>query len=109
MAMETKTTLNGESGLTYFFSISPWECLFQPLGAVYTVLGKDNEIGAFTVLYIGQTRDLSTLFSSHRKKACLAHYRGSHIGVHIEPDLITRSIIEADLIVNYKPVCNGPR
>lgn len=106
MTMESTTTLNGESGLTYFFNISPFECLFQPLGAVYTILAKNREIGAFTVLYIGQTRDLSTLFGFHRKKACLAYYRGSHIGVHIEPDLITRSLIESDLIVNYKPVCN---
>ena len=106
MTKEITTTLKGESGITYFFNISPWESFFQPLGAVYAVLSKNRNKGAYKVIYVGQTGDLSKFFGVHVKKSCLDYYRRTHIGVHIEPDEEKRLLIEADLIVNYKPVCN---
>lgn len=104
MSKETTLTLKGASGRTYDFDVYPWGTSFKPLGAVYTVLKKSNQ--KFTVLYIGETGDLSTRFDNHHKQSCFDRNGKTHIGTHLESSSSSRLAIETDLVRNYSPVCN---
>ncbi|GMR05988.1 MAG: hypothetical protein BMS9Abin25_0569 [Gammaproteobacteria bacterium] len=104
MPKETTITLKGASGRTYEFNVYPWGTSFKPLGAVYAVLKKPPS--NFTILYIGQTGDLSTRFDDHHKQACFDRNGKTHIGIHLESTESGRLAIEADLLANYSLVCN---
>ncbi len=105
MSKETTITLEGASGRNYEFDVYPWGTSFKPLGAVYTVLKKPPS--NFTILYIGQTGDLSIRFDDHHKQACFDRNSKTHIGIHLESTESSRLAVEADLLANYSPVCNG--
>ena len=98
--------LRGASGRTYDFQVSPWGKQFDRVGAVYAVLRLELD-GKYTVLYIGQTEDLSSRFDSHHKQTCFDRNNKTHIGVHLDPSERNRLAIERDLVANYHPVCNG--
>ena len=68
MAKETTITLNGASGHSYNFDVYCWGTSFKPIGAVYAVLKKNAS--NFTILYIGQTGDLSERFDNHHQRLC---------------------------------------
>lgn len=104
MSKETTITLKGVSGSTYEFDVYPWGTSFKPVGAVYTVLKQPPS--NFTILYIGQTGDLSTRFNDHHKQACFDQNGKTHIGIHLESTESRRLVIEADLLTNYSLVCN---
>lgn len=104
MAKETTVTLNGASGRSYSFDVYPWGTSFKAVGAVYTIL-KNNGTN-FTILYIGQTSDLSERFDNHHKQPCFDRHGKTHIGIHLESSESRRFNIETDLVRNYTPVCN---
>ena len=105
MTQTATINLTGASGATYTFQVYPWGTPFNPVGAVYTVLRQESD-GRYTILYIGETGDLSTRFDNHHKQACFDRNRRTHIGVHMESSSARRLQIEADLVRNYNPVCN---
>ncbi len=91
----------GASGSTYTFTIYPLNTTFKPAGGVYLIL-KQN-----TVLYVGQTGDLSERFDAHHKEPEWCRNQADRmaaLGVAIESQ---RLQIEADLIKSHHPVCNG--
>jgi len=100
------TTLNGESGITYYFDLTPWGRPFPPVGAVYTVLNRNPILGSYTVLYIGQTSNLNVRFNHHYGQDCFDRPHKTHVGIHVEPSEAARRQKVSDLIGNYKPVCN---
>lgn len=105
MPKETTMTLKGgASGGAYEFDVYPWDTSFKPLGAVYIVLKKPPS--NFSILYIGQTGDLSTRFDDHHKQVCFDQNGKTHIGIHPESNKSIRLVIEADLLTNYLLVCN---
>jgi len=106
MAKETDTTVKGASGASYAFGVYPWGTSFKAIGAVYLIL-KKNPSGNFTIIYIGQTGDLSSRFGSHHKQACFDRNGKTHIGVKTESTEQRRLNIETDLINNYSTICNG--
>ncbi len=68
---------------------------------------KKNPQNNFTVLYIGQTGDLSTRFDNHHNQPCFDRNGKTHIGIHLESSEARRFEIETDLVRNYNPACNG--
>ncbi|MCK5232542.1 MAG: GIY-YIG nuclease family protein [Desulfobulbaceae bacterium] len=63
-------------------------------------------MGRYTILYVGQTGDLSERFDDHHKGACFNRNGSTHIGIKPESVEKTRLAIETDLARNYNPVCN---
>jgi hypothetical protein len=106
MVQQTTVTIRGASGASYPFSVYPWGTPFQRFGAVYAVL-KQGADGRYSVLYIGQTSDMSTRFDSHHDAACFRRYGRTHIGVHPEPSEARRRATETDLIRGNRTPCNG--
>ncbi|MEW8508333.1 MAG: hypothetical protein AB2598_16685 [Candidatus Thiodiazotropha sp.] len=104
MPKETTVTLKGVSGRSYDFDVYPWGTSFKAVGAVYTVLKKHGT--NFSILYIGQTGDLSERFDNHHKRPCFDRNGKTHIGIHLESAESRRFDIETDLVRNYSPVCN---
>ncbi len=104
MAKETTVTLNGASGRSYSFDVYPWGTSFKAVGAVYIILKKNGT--NFTILYIGQTGDLSERFDNHHKRPCFDRHGKTHIGIHPVSSESHRFDIETDLVRNYSPVCN---
>jgi hypothetical protein len=100
-------TATGASGSNYRFYLYPWDANLKALGGVYMVLRKTSQNGNHTVLYIGQTSDLSERFDNHHKKSCFDRNRKTHIAAMLESSEAKRLRIEGDLISNYSPTCNG--
>ncbi len=105
MAAEDRITVTGASGTQYEFEVYPWGTKFKPLGGVYLVLRKELT-GRYTILYIGQTGDLSERFENHHRAGCFTRYGRTHIAIRLEGSEQRRFDIETDLIQNYKTSCN---
>jgi len=83
--MTTATTpatleLTGASGRKYAFLVYPWGTPFKALGGVYAVTrGTANQSGGqtHTIVYVGQTGDLSERFDDHHKAACFGRNKAN--------------------------------
>ena len=106
MASEGKVTVTGVSGTKYEFEVYPWGTQFKPLGGLYLVLRKEPT-GRYTLLYIGQTGDLSERFDNHHKVDCFNRNGKTHIVVRLESFEQRRLAIESDLIQGNRTTCNG--
>ena len=73
-------TAKGASGTSYSFDVYPWSTNFNAVGAVYLVLKKGSD-GKYTILYVGQTGDLSERFDDHHKGTCFNRNGRTHIGI----------------------------
>lgn len=101
MSQKSSITATGASGITYTFTLHALNTNFRAVGGVYLIL-KQN-----TVLYVGQTGDLSGRFDAHHKQLCWLRNgadRMAVIGLSTEKE---RLALETDLIANYNPSCNG--
>lgn len=107
MAASTTSTitLQGRSGAKYSFWLYPWGETFNATGGVYAVLRDDGT--SYSVIYVGETGDLSERFDNHHKADCFSRHRKTHIAARIEGSERQRLAIEQDLIANYNPPCNG--
>ena len=97
----------GVSGTQYPMEVYPWNTSFKAVGGVYMVLRKQFTNGSYDPLYVGETGDLSERFDSHHKQYCFDQNHKSHIAVMVENSQARRLTIEADLVNNYHPPCNG--
>ena len=113
--MMTATTpatleLTGASGKKYTFYVYAYGTTFKPAGGVYVVTqATPNGTGGnnHSILYVGQTGDLSERFDDHHKADCFSRRGATHICVQAEGDEKSRLATEADLIAAYNPPCNG--
>ncbi|GMR16307.1 MAG: hypothetical protein BMS9Abin31_0631 [Gammaproteobacteria bacterium] len=105
MAQVKNLTLTGASRRTFSFQAFPWGTKFNPSGAVYAIL-KQTPTGHYSVIYIGQTSDLSKRFENHHQQECFDRNGKSHIAVYPVSGESRRFDIETDLLRSYKPVCN---
>lgn len=106
MADEAKITVVGASGTQYTFWVYSWGTSLKAAGGVYLVLRKGQN-GNYTILYVGQTGDLSERFDAHHKASCFNRNSKTHIAASLENSEAKRLSIEADLIKKYQPTCNG--
>jgi excinuclease UvrABC nuclease subunit len=106
MAKITDMTFTGKSGTAYSFGLYPRETTFKALGGIYAFT-KEKPDGKHTVIYIGQTGDLSERFDDHHKNDCFDKNGANFISVLLEDSEAKRLKIETDLVDNYSPTCNG--
>ena len=101
--------LTGVSGRTYTFNVWPLSSKFSNVSAVYAVTKRTAQgISAnHTVVYIGQTSALIERFDDHHKANCFARNSANCLCVLRVNSKDDRLEIEADLIANYNPTCNG--
>jgi hypothetical protein len=99
--------LAGRSGELYLFAVWRRETHFQAKGGVYVMarsLGGDQ----FTIVYIGETGDMSARPLNQSKLGCFNKHGVDHIFTLDEQDPKRRATIAADLVQALAPVCNGP-
>lgn len=102
--------LTGKSGNRYALQVYDWGTTFKPLPGVYAVTNATPSGGGganHTIIYVGQTGDLSERFDSHHKADCFRRHGANRICVLVENSEQRRLAIERDLIAAYNPPCNG--
>jgi predicted GIY-YIG superfamily endonuclease len=105
MAEEGSISAKGASGTQYNFDVYRWGTSLRPIGGVYLVLKKQPN-STYTILYVGQTGDLSGRFDNHHRAACFTNHGRTHLAVRAEGSEQRRFAIETDLIRNYQTSCN---
>jgi hypothetical protein len=107
--MAANLPLTGASGTTYDFSVHSKDVTFKALGAVYAITKRykksDDKFG-HDVIYIGQTKDLSTRFYDHHREVCFDRNNWNCICVHLDSNESSRLKKESDLIEKHDPPCN---
>ena len=109
----TDLTLSGSSGYTYTFLVYPLGTAFKSLPGVYVVTRRHPKLFdpgfEHSILYFGETEDLSTRFDNHHKAASFRRNNANCIGVLLEGciDEVARRAIESDLVMHWNPCCNG--
>jgi len=119
MVVFESATLTGKSGATYSFLVVPFGTPLSAAGVVYALLrDQEQQFGTgrslfalpirssvgrrqWTVLYVGQTENLSQRFERYEMDDDLARINASHIAVIGEPSAEHRTVIERDLIRRY--------
>ncbi len=102
-------TLKGASGETYAFEVFAYDSEFNALGAVYAITRrtqKNDDNYKHTLMYLGETGDLSTRYDGHHKKDCFVQHSANCACIHLDDDEDSRLTKEADLLANYNPRCN---
>ena len=106
--MSHAPTINwrGRSGREYAYHIYPIGTEFKSAPGNY-VFAKQTRPNTFQPIYIGETEDLSQRFDNHHKMPCIRRNGATHITVHANYNgEQARKAEEADLIANYRPICN---
>lgn len=108
MASTPTVTWTGKSGKEYTFNRYGDTDNFKAIGGIY-IFTKQLNNNRWRAIYVGQTGDLSTRFDSHHAAKCIKREGATHIctltsGMGKEKD---RLAVEADLLANMSPPCNG--
>jgi hypothetical protein len=103
----SKVTLTGASGDDYEFEVDALGADLNSVAGVYAITRREGD--QHVVVYIGQSGDLSYRFGNHQKWECFDDNGADCICVHRDSDKDSRLKKEADLMIRYRPVCNGPK
>jgi predicted GIY-YIG superfamily endonuclease len=109
MAKIATLTLSGKSGDKYDFNVYQFDTSFKQVAAVYAVTKrykKQDGSHTHTIIYIGQTDNLSERFDDHHKAECFSRNNANCICVHKETSEKERLRIESDLLAARDPDCN---
>ncbi len=108
MTKIANATFKGAKG-EYSFEVYPANQTFNSVGAVYIftkrVVGADGK-GTHTLLYIGETGDLSARIPAHEKWPCAKRNGVNCICVHRDDGERSRLLKEADLRAGNTTPCN---
>lgn len=108
MAKIADATFKGKAG-EYSFEVYPADQRFNAVGAVYIftkrVVGADGK-GTHTLLYIGETEDLSSRIPNHEKWPCVTRNGVNCICVHVDSNSRSRLAKETDLRAATNTPCN---
>jgi len=111
MAYKGNITYQGASGKDYIFKVYEKSTTFNDVGAVYLITKsqykKAKDRWYHSLIYIGQTQDLSARFDNHHKENCFKEKQYNRICVYRVNGEKTRLKVEKDLLDNYDPPCNG--
>ncbi len=102
-------TLKGTSGQTYAFEVFAYDSDFNALGAVYAITRRTQKNDGnykHTLIYIGETGDLSTRYNGHHKEDCFFQHNANCTCIHLDDDENSRLATKADLIAKYNARCN---
>jgi hypothetical protein len=96
----------GLSGKKYTYWIYPITATFTAASGNYAFI-KQIGSGAWSVVYFGETGDLSKRYDNHHNIDAAKAKGATHICVHWhDGDDAVRRAEESDLIDGYKPHCN---
>jgi hypothetical protein len=110
MSEQSQLVLKGASGREYAFYVFDGGTQFKPAGGVYVLTrATADPTGGNThsVIYVGQTGDLSERFDNHHKADACRRSGANRLCAIVQADEATRLAIERDLIAGYNPPCNG--
>jgi hypothetical protein len=98
----------GQSGTEYTYYLYPCGTDFNKGQAGNFVLAKQTSPGHFVPIYIGQGADLNDAIANNGKKSCIDLNGATHLHVHVSSaDVLARLREVEDLVLRWKPVCNG--
>lgn len=100
----------GISGHKYTFNVYPKNRVHHEKEAVYVVTHRTIKADAsvdHNVLFVGETKNLRTVFDSHSKEACFEKEVANCVCVYWEEHSETRTNISDDLKNFYHPPCNN--
>ena len=106
-AQYSTTILTGDSGDDYIFEIHALDADLDAIAAVYAVTRTEDD--EHVVLYLGHTGDLSDRFDGHHKSECFDDNEADCLCLHRDENKRSRLRKEADLMIRYRPMCNGPK
>ena len=101
-------TFIGKSSFKYDFHAYPLDEEFYHIEAVYAVTHSfKNRFKKYNhrIIYIGETRDLSTCLKDHPEQTCFQEHDINCICVYPEKSQEKRLRIRGDLVGNYRPPC----
>lgn len=102
-----KTYWPGFSGKEYQYWIYPIGTTFKEVPGTY-IFAIETGPGKWLPCYIGQTKNLDQRLENHEREACAKRNGATHIHVHvIEEDEDARLFEVQDLILRWRPPCNG--
>lgn len=97
--------LTGESGKKYSFNIWKRDTEFNSIGALY-VMARDDGKGEYSLIYIGETGDLSDRPLNHHKTSCFDRHKADTLFIRAAPNEAQRLTDETDLRGAYETPCN---
>ena len=99
----------GASGQVYRFSVHPWQAPLRRLPGVYLATVREVAEGMEThsVIFVGETDDISSPFHRHPKGACLHMHRRKCKCVCLHSDTAWRTGVRDDLIAAHDPPYNA--
>lgn len=113
--LKVNMTLLGASGKSYIFnlygysSFSQLNNAFKPLAAIYVFSQRylEDNVYRHSLIYLGQTSDLSTRYDNHHKEADITAHFGNCIWIHVFSGTDEeREEAEKDLLASYDFPCN---
>jgi hypothetical protein len=106
MAMATKVTAQGASGIQYTFTVTDHPATSRSVPAVYMFACRT--VGGWQVFYVGESADLKTRFRDHKCWEEAVRWHGAtHVLTYSASKIDTaRKRIERDLILAHDPVLN---
>ena len=111
MAKHGTLKFTGNSKAEYNFTVYSYDTPFNALGAVYIIANRKKKARGsgytHSIIYIGETGDLSERLNNLNKTLCLSKYKKNAICIYGEDNEQKRLEIESDLLANYSPPCNG--
>ena len=109
MAILTAMKWEGKSGSEYSFHVyDGYPVKFASVAAVYLITRRHQKNVSWhhTLIYVGQTSDLSERFYNHHKHQCFVEKSANSMSVRVEISEATRLNIEEDIKTKWNPPCN---
>ncbi len=109
MAKIASMEVTGQSGTKYAFDFYPIDTSFKALEAVYVITKRTPKPGggaSHAYIYVGETGDLTTRFSSHHKQDCFDTHGANCIGIHLDGSRESRLDTENDIRASHAWPCN---
>ena len=110
------TTLKGQSGKEYIFSLYLFDTFeelksaWKSIPALYLFTQRYRSNGAYyhNYIYLGETGDLSTRFDNHHKEQCIKNHRPNCIGIYtnVPQEEPKRKDVEKDILLANDFPCN---
>lgn len=113
--LKTTITIQGMSGTNYIFNVygftyfSDLVDTFKSISALYAFTRRFPQGMSFThdLIYVGETRDLSTRFNNHHKENCIMNGSANCICIHsFYGTELERLAAETDILNAFDLPCN---
>ena len=98
-----------ERWLDHEFTVYRPDADWHEVGGVYIFAGQrkdDQGKSVWHALYIGECQGFSGYIPTHRKRSEAERLGATHVHARVEPGVLTRQHLEAELIRRYQPPLN---